>query len=203
MQRVRRPPPRRRRRRPRDSAGPAEIATAIAIVIGFLIFANQSWGPWVDFGALIPETADSVADASAGPPAGESPGDPPRDAKAIVEKAVAIAAPYGTYVCSSYRPGETLAGGGLSDHAGNDANRAARDISVPGIDCLHGPPQPNLDQAAVAIGKYFGRTYGLGAVVDADTFAWHGHRIQIIYRTPKYGDHRGHIHIGACQACPV
>lgn len=114
-------------------------------------------------------------------------------AKGIVEDAVRVAQDAGgsgVYVASAYRPGDPL------DHGSNDADKAARDIAVRGIDALRGPPSPKLDRAVVAIGKQFGRNYGNGRRVIIDTFRWKGYRVQIIWRTPLYGDHRGHIHIG-------
>lgn len=111
-------------------------------------------------------------------------------AKGIVEAAVETARPYGTYVASDYRPGDP------KDHGSNDADKAARDIAVQGIDAIHGPPSPKLDQAVVAIGALFGKRYRPGITV-IDTFHWRGFRIQIIWRTPLYGGHLGHIHIGA------
>lgn len=138
-------------------------------------------------------------------------GPPPVGAAAIVEKAAAIAGATGMCtdpgpeicVASAFREGAQVQGGGASDHAWNDENRAARDIAVRNIDVLKGPPSPLLDSAAVAIGAYFGRSYALGAVIDADNFDWAGYRVQIIWRTPKYRGHMGHIHIGACRGCPI
>lgn len=121
-------------------------------------------------------------------------------AKAIVDQAAEIAKQVTndkSFVVSAYRPGSTTSGGGVSDHSENSDRRAARDIAIPGIDAIAGPPSPLLDEACVEIGKAFGRTYSKGQVVDADTFTWHGYRIQIIWRTPKYGGHMGHIHVGA------
>ena len=70
-----------------------------------------------------------------------------------------------------------------------------------GRNLLTGPPSRRLDKAVVAIGRAFGRPgYGngrSGPYQDADTFVWKGYRIQIIWRTPKWGGHMGHIHIGA------
>jgi hypothetical protein len=112
-------------------------------------------------------------------------------AKGIVERAVAIAEPSGTWVASAHRPGDFG-----SDHSRNDAFMAARDIAVRGINALFGPPSPRLDEAVVKIGAQFGRTYRPGVMI-VDTFPWKEFRIQIIWRTPLYGGHMGHIHIGA------
>jgi hypothetical protein len=117
-------------------------------------------------------------------------------ARGIVEQAAGIAERYGAYVCSGYRPGSITTSGSVSDHAFNDENRAARDLAMPGTDCINGPPTPPLDLAAVAIGRMFGRLYERGETI-VDTFAWKGFRIQIIWRTPAYGGHMGHIHVGA------
>ena len=124
-------------------------------------------------------------------------------AKAIVKQAVSIAKEAGgskIYVCSDYRAGSTTTSGNSSDHSRNDSTQAARDIAYQGVDALVGPPQPELDRAVVAIGKAFGRNYGngkSGKFQQADSFNWHGFRIQIIWRTPNWGGHMGHIHIGA------
>lgn len=192
----RRPPPRRGTRRRRNAARRRGETIAAIILVVAVLAGYQAWGPGLDLGSDAP-------DAPAAGPAPGVPPAPPTDATSIVDAAGAVAAPYGTYVCSAYRPGAHVQSGGRSDHSSNDADRAARDIAVRGVNCLWGPPPAALDEAAVAIGKYFGRTYALGAVVDSDRFAWHGYRIEIIWRTPKYGGHLGHIHIGACRACPV
>lgn len=121
-------------------------------------------------------------------------------AKAIVDRAAEIAKDSSggkTFVVSDYRPGSTTTSGSTSDHSQNSSRQAARDIAVPGINAITGPPSPLLDRAVVEIGKAFGRKYVAGQTVDADTFEWHGYRVQIIWRTPKYGGHMGHIHVGA------
>ncbi len=149
---------------------------------------------------------------SPGVPAQPVPGPPLEGAVAIVEKAVELAGSSGlctqpgprvVCVASAFREGSRVQSGGPSDHAWNDTNRAARDIAVRGIHARFGPPSPLLDAAVVEIGKYFGRNYAYGSVIDADNFAWKGYRVQIIWRTPKYYGHMGHIHIGACLGCPV
>jgi hypothetical protein len=68
---------------------------------------------------------------------------------------------------------------------------------VRGIDALVGPPSGKLDKGVVAIGKAFGKDYGSGKRTIIDTFHWRDYRVQIIWRTPFYGGHMGHIHIGA------
>jgi len=122
-------------------------------------------------------------------------------ARGLVENAVKIAKDAGganVYVASDSRPGSVTTSGSVSDHSQNNASRAARDIAVRGIDAIVGPPSPKLDDAVVAVGKAFGRDYGNGKrVIDADTFEFRGYRVQIIWRTPKYGGHMGHIHVGA------
>jgi hypothetical protein len=119
-------------------------------------------------------------------------------AKGIVEQAVEIAkqAYNQSIVVSDYRPGSTTSSGNVSDHSANDAQRAARDISEPGINALTGPPTKGLDRAAAAIGKAFGRDYGDGSKTIIDTFQYEGFQVQIIWRTPKFGGHMGHIHVG-------
>lgn len=154
---------------------------------------------WI-FGIPLPEVAErepaagdtsSTSLASYGGSASASGG-----ARGIVSAAADVAHPYGTYVVSDSRPGSTTSSGNSSDHSSNDANRAARDIAVQGIDAINGPPSPRLDQAVVAIGAMFGRKYKPGVAI-VDTFNWQGFRIQIIWRTPAYGGHMGHIHVGA------
>lgn len=118
-------------------------------------------------------------------------------AKQIVEDAFRLAAKFdeNIFVVSAYRPGDPL------DHGSNDADKAARDIAYRGIDALVGPPHPSLNRACVALGEAFGRSgYGNGTsgpFQNADTFSWHGFRVQIIWQTTQWGGHLGHIHIGA------
>jgi len=101
------------------------------------------------------------------------------------------------FVVSGFRPHSTTTSGSVSDHSARDSRQAANDIAKKGVDAINGPPSPELDKACVAIGQAFGRTYKLGQTVDADTFNFNGYRIQIIWRTPKYGGHMGHVHVGA------
>jgi len=129
---------------------------------------------------------------------------PDDGAKAIVKQAVQIAQEVGgknIYVASSYRKGSVTTSGNVSDHSRNDSTQAARDIAYRGVDALVGPPRPELDRAVVAIGKAFGRHgYGngkSGPFQQADSFNFEGFRIQIIWRTPNWGGHMGHIHVGA------
>lgn len=100
------------------------------------------------------------------------------------------------FVVSAARPGSTTSSGNTSDHSSDDANRAARDFAVRGVDAIVGPPHPALDKAVVAIGKALGRDYKAGGEI-VDTFTYKGMRVQIIWRTPAYGGHMGHIHVGA------
>jgi hypothetical protein len=101
------------------------------------------------------------------------------------------------FVVSGFRPGSRTTSGSISDHSARDSRQAANDIAKKGVDAINGPPSEELDKASVAIGAAFGRSYKAGQVIDADSFNWHGFRIQIIWRTPKYGGHMGHIHVGA------
>lgn len=119
-------------------------------------------------------------------------------AKSIVDSCARIAAQVSdqNYVGSDYRPGSITSSGNASDHGSNDANQAARDIGHQGIDLLVGPPHRSLDLAVVAIGEEFGKDYGDGRQTIIDTFTWKGYRVQIIWRTPLYGGHMGHIHVG-------
>jgi hypothetical protein len=125
-------------------------------------------------------------------------------ARGIVERAanIAMAVSPELWVVSDYRgPNDYTTSGNLSDHAGNDSHRAARDIAKHNVDALKGPPSPELDKAIVELGNAFNRPYKAGTVIDADTFIWgdksQKYRVQIIWRTPKYGGHMGHIHVGA------
>lgn len=124
-------------------------------------------------------------------------------AKGIVDQLALLCAQVGgdqVYVGSDYRQGSTTTSGNPSDHGSNDAYQAARDIGVRGIDLLEGPPSPLLDRGAAAIGQVFGRDYGNGTSTIIDTFQWNGYRVQIIWRTPLYGGHNGHIHAGVRRA---
>lgn len=121
------------------------------------------------------------------------------NASALVDSLVAIAQRAGgpgVYVASALRPGSTTSSGNLSDHSENTVNRAARDIAVKGVDAITGPPMPELDRAVEAIGRALGRDYKGGRRI-VDTFTKNGLRIQVIWRTPEYGGHQGHIHVGA------
>jgi hypothetical protein len=151
------------------------------------------------------EKTERAAAASAGGGTGASRGKVTTDggARGIVEQAFEIAKEAGgdtLYVGSDLRPNSITTSGNVSDHSRNDATQAARDIGVRGIDLITGPPSPKLDKAVVAIGKAFGRNYGSGTsgpFQNADNIQFEGYRIQIIWRTPKYGGHMGHIHVGA------
>ena len=118
-----------------------------------------------------------------------------RGARGIVEDAYAIAKAVGgapVYVMSAHRPGSITTGGTVSDHSQNNAMRAARDIGRQGMSS----PSEELDKACVAIGAAFGFAYPKGATIDAHTFQYQGYRCQVIWRTPKYGGHMNHIHVG-------
>jgi hypothetical protein len=129
-------------------------------------------------------------------------------AKGIVDQVVVLAQTIGgpeVYVGSRYRPGSKITSGSNAgqpdDHSQNNATRSAADIGVRGIDLITGPPSPHLDKAIVAIGNAFDRDYNAGhgkkgKFQQADTFNWGDYRIQIIYRTPNWGGHMGHIHFG-------
>lgn len=101
------------------------------------------------------------------------------------------------WVASDYRADDRLDSGKLGDHSENNANMAARDIAVKGIDAITGPPSPKLDKAVIAIGKAFHHPFKGGVTIDAVNFQYKGFRIQVIWRTKKYGGHMGHIHVGA------
>ncbi|MGE4425004.1 MAG: hypothetical protein AB7G37_00965 [Solirubrobacteraceae bacterium] len=151
--------------------------------------------------------ATSTAGAKRRSSSGSSAGAGPTDgrittqggAKGIVEQAYRLCREAGgsqVYVGSGYRPGSTTSSGNPSDHASNNAQQAARDIGKRGTNLLTGPPTPEVDRGAAALGTAFGRSYGDGRRTIIDTFTWRGYRVQIIWRTPLYGGHMGHIHIG-------
>jgi len=120
-------------------------------------------------------------------------------AKGIVDALAALAAREGgegVYVGSDYREGSTTSSGNMSDHASNDANAAARDIGVRGIDLIVGPPSPKLDRACQAIVEKLGGRYAPGTRI-VENFHVRGFRVQVIWHTPEYGGHMGHIHVGA------
>jgi hypothetical protein len=98
-------------------------------------------------------------------------------------------------------PNAKTVNGNPSDHSANDSHRAARDIAKHNVDAIKGPPSPELDRAIVALGDAFKRPYKAGTVIDADQFIWgdksQKYQVEIIWRTPKYGGHMGHIHVGA------
>lgn len=154
--------------RPRQADNPAEDTALYAGLEGAAGVAQDAIG--------------AVGDAVAGA-AGAA------GAAALVDGAAQVAAPYGTTVVSAYRPGDD------GDHGSNDGDQAARDIGQDGVDAHVGPPTPKLDRAAVAVGAMFGRRYQAGQRI-VDTFNWKGYRVQIIWRTPAYGGHMGHIHVG-------
>lgn len=121
--------------------------------------------------------------------------------RGIVDSALFLAQAVGgskIYLVSDYRAGSTTTSGNVSDHSSNSEWRAARDIGHRGTNALTGPPTHDLDMAAVAIGEAFGRKYKMGQTI-IDTFHWEGFRIQILWRTPLYGGHKGHIHVGSLK----
>jgi hypothetical protein len=123
-------------------------------------------------------------------------------AKGLVDSLVGVAQAAGgggVFVVSALRAGGTTSSGNVSDHAANDSGRAARDIAVKGVDAIKGPPMPELDKAVVAIGAALGRDFKGGQSI-VDTFTYQGMRVQVIWRTPAYGGHMGHIHVGAHKA---
>lgn len=100
------------------------------------------------------------------------------------------------YVGSSLRKGSTTSSGNTSDHSQNNERMAARDIGKKDVDLIKGPPSSELDSAAAQIGQMFDRDYGDGSNRIVDTFHWKGYRVQVIWRTPEYGGHMGHVHVG-------
>lgn len=126
-------------------------------------------------------------------------------AKAIADALAAIGMDVdpNIYVGSALRPPSVLASGSYSDHSANDENMAARDIGYHGIDLIHGPPHPTLDEACQRMMAAVGETYKPGTTVTDPATGkpfrdvhWKGFRIQFIWRTPEYGGHCGHCHVG-------
>jgi hypothetical protein len=120
-------------------------------------------------------------------------------AKGIVDALFQIAKEAGgagVYVGSDIREGSTTSSGNVSDHSRNDSEMAARDIGVVGIDLISGPPHPKLDRACKAIVEKLGGKYEPGTRI-VENFQLKGYRVQIIWHTPDYGGHMGHIHAGA------
>lgn len=113
-------------------------------------------------------------------------------AKGYVDRAVSLANTFGVKQISRLRPGDRVQSGGLSDHAEDNQRRSATDLSNTG----NRGPSPEMDAVAEAIAAMTGqRVNGKRPIVKT----WHtdgGARHQLIYRTPAYGDHRGHIHYG-------
>lgn len=121
-------------------------------------------------------------------------------AKSIVDQCANIAkqaTDNKSYVGSDYRPGSITDSGNPSDHGQNSDRQAARDIGIPGIDLINGPPSPLLDDAALEIMKAFGQDYTKGQPIVITGLMWHGYRIQIFWRTQNPKGHMGHIHVGA------
>ena len=134
--------------------------------------------------------ADKIAGAS--PLLGNLNSPSKTNAKEAVEWAAMVAKRHGVEIISSHRPGDVTSTGNLSNHAGNDASRAARDLSNTG----NRGPSKEQEAAVRDILRGFGKTYPRrGPIIK--TFNWGNLRVEIIYRTPAYGDHRGHIHVGA------
>jgi hypothetical protein len=113
----------------------------------------------------------------------------------MVDYALQIAIEAGgqfVYMSSGYRP---LSAG--SDHQGNNAEKAARDIAYQGVDGLRGPPHPNLDKAVVKIGRAFGKDFGNGKhPIVENGFEFRGFTVEIFWRTDNPKNHLGHIHVG-------
>ena len=111
-----------------------------------------------------------------------------------VEWAAAVARRHGVDTISAFRPGSRTSTGNLSNHAGNDDQRAARDLSNTG----NKGGSKEQEAALKEIMEGFGRKYRKRGPIT-DSFKWGDLDVEIIYRTPAYGDHRGHIHVGAHQ----
>ena len=184
--------------------GPAFALITVGGLLAYSGFKGKSVTQILagDIGASLNPAGSRAASASGGgdAPAGGSIASISGGAAGIVDSAAAIVMQAGggsLSVVSTERPGDTTTSGNLSDHSENNANRAARDVAKNGVDAITGPPSPELDRGAAALGKAFGRNYGDGARRIVDTFTFKGYRVQIIWRTPEYGGHMGHIHIGA------
>lgn len=116
------------------------------------------------------------------------------DARAAVEWAAAVGRRHGLQVISGSRPGAVTTTGNVSNHSANNAGRAARDLS----NTNNRGGSPEQEAALRDIMEGFGQHYrSRGPIII--TFKWGKLRMEIIYRTPKYGDHRGHIHVGGHQ----
>lgn len=186
------------------------MAAAIgALVLGGLLVASGLKGVSITDlvagvgGTLNPAGGRKEFASSSSTDPNLSPGSDPVSttggAKELVDSLVQVAQAAGgggVTVVSDSRPGSTTSSGNVSDHASNDSHRAARDIGVKGTDALVGPPPKELDRAIVAVGQALGRHYR-GGVTVVDTFHKGGLQIQVIWRTPAYGGHMGHIHVGA------
>lgn len=98
--------------------------------------------------------------------------------------------------------GETTSSGNLSDHAGNARSAWAYDLMTQG-----GVPTPNADKVASRIVRmlggprnYFAPSRGTDVPVFNKTVG--PYRYQLIYRTPDYGGHLDHIHLGVRRVTP-
>lgn len=107
--------------------------------------------------------------------------------RAVVDKCAAIGKRNGCTISSDYRPGDD------GDHGGNDANRAARDISNGSA------PTPQMDATAEQIGAFFGKKINAKTTVE-QFFSWQGYEVDILYRTMTGGNHFNHVHVGGHKA---
>lgn len=110
--------------------------------------------------------------------------------KAIIDQIRNKAAP-NLDVISAKRSTKNTSSGHPSDHWTGSRNAYAYDLSDTG----NAGPSPGQTQAAKNIMKMLGMSWsGRGRLVESPIID--GYRIQVIYNTPEYGDHRGHIHLG-------
>lgn len=112
-------------------------------------------------------------------------------ARGMADLAQRIAARHGVVEISRLRPGASTTSGNLSDHSENSPNKAATDLSNTG----NKGPSSEQDAAVEEIAAAFGKRVN-GKTAFVKSWNYEGFRIQLIHRTPAYGDHRGHIHAG-------
>jgi hypothetical protein len=172
---------------------------------------TSSGNDWAELQLRLPRrpkkepAAERVQRASASGSSGSSRRIDTSTARALVASLFLIgkdAGGDGVYVGSAYRPGDPLDHGQDGDPKGT--RRAARDIGVKGIDLLVGPPSPKLDKACKAICDALGIPFKEGTVLTNPSdgkpyynINYKGFRVQVIWRTPQYGGHLGHVHVGA------
>ena len=167
--------------------------------------------PAPEIGTRQVDDGSGGADSLGGSFGGSGAIDDSEGARGIVESCAMIAGSInpaatartnGVFVVSDWRPNSTTTGGSPSDHGSNNADQAARDIAYDGYDALTGPPHRQLDLAMKRIAEAFDFEYTPGDTIIKTLENWNGYRVQFIWRTPLYGGHMGHIHVGARRVAP-